>query len=729
MKSVPLVQCGILTITLAITLAAHSAFADFTVPLKSIVIDGNTTDWNEINSFITDAEGDVTGGERMDITSAYIAQDNTNLYFRVTFANDFGNVAIPWFQCSFHGLANSTDSKDIQFRVDIHGTTAVVSILTDIVGTGENETIMAYADTDNFAKLKDYTLEFKVLKEHVTVDLDNMSFEVHAYDHELGVGDATGIETIRLPGFAPTEDTYEWFPPEIFNVPDSSITIDGNVSDWSTLPVFVEDRIGELYSVGSRVDIVNAYMAKDSEYLYFRVDINRDISTIVNPWFSLNFFTWPLITSEPFLSFAIDFAGTNITTTIESSTPENGKNVVATYSQASGYAAMFGTHLEFKVNIADIPFSISEHEIEVRTYDHEYGIGDNTPKVKVALDSWNPAVIGKITTSFAGHESLPVSNATVSIHDTELTSYTDNNGIFLFAEIPEGSYTMAIEAAGLRTLLTEISVNNSHRLELFDIPRMIPGVASGTLFDVDNDGVTGIAEAIYALRSLTEQSSVKDSDGDGFLVGEGDCDDSNALIYPGAIESCNNEDDNCNGQIDEQAGTIYYQDNDNDGYGTASVATQSCSTTPPAGYAVSDQDCNDSDVNSHPGANEIPNDGIDQDCDGSDLINSSAAGRYFLVVGPDCFSYQYAGVIILNSDGTTSGSDTWSQNGSSVTIMSGDSTFQGCVFTSGDNIGMAGTYGSSSCWSAASTEGYDENNIQEIMDAVSWAIDNKDQCN
>jgi len=42
-----------------------------------------------------------------------------------------------------------------------------------------------------------------------------------------------------------------------------------------------------------------------------------------------------------------------------------------------------------------------------------------------------------------------------------------------------------------------------------------------------------------------------DNDGDGYKVCEGDCDDTNPNIHPGAPELCNELDDNCDGQINE----------------------------------------------------------------------------------------------------------------------------------------------------------------------------------
>ena len=70
-----------------------------------------------------------------------------------------------------------------------------------------------------------------------------------------------------------------------------------------------------------------------------------------------------------------------------------------------------------------------------------------------------------------------------------------------------------------------------------------------------------------------------DNDGDG-VTNETDCDDNDAAIYPGAIEICDEKDNNCDGAIDEGLAVItYFLDADSDGYGNPSTVIESCQNT------------------------------------------------------------------------------------------------------------------------------------------------------
>ena len=109
-------------------------------------------------------------------------------------------------------------------------------------------------------------------------------------------------------------------------------------------------------------------------------------------------------------------------------------------------------------------------------------------------------------------------------------------------------------------------------------------------------------------------AEVDDADGDGYPA-DVDCNDSDAAINPGAAEVCDEQDNNCNGTIDEGAIDAIgaYQDADGDGFGVSSTMEQVCEGT--QGWSALDSDCDDLSADVYPGAAEACDDGVVNDCD------------------------------------------------------------------------------------------------------------------
>ncbi len=198
------------------------------------------------------------------------------------------------------------------------------------------------------------------------------------------------------------------------------------------------------------------------------------------------------------------------------------------------------------------------------------------------------------------------------------------------------------------------------------------GLAVTYYADADADG---FGDATVSMVSCSAMA--------GFVTDNTDCDDTNAAVNPSATEVCDGTDNNCDGTIDEGLAVTYYADVDADGFGNPAVSMLSCSAmagfvtdntdcddtnaavnpsavevcdgldnncdgTIPADevdgdndtFSACEGDCNDTNANVYPGATEIANNGIDEDCDGQDLMTGVAETllERLLLVTPNPFS-------------------------------------------------------------------------------------------
>jgi hypothetical protein len=125
--------------------------------------------------------------------------------------------------------------------------------------------------------------------------------------------------------------------------------------------------------------------------------------------------------------------------------------------------------------------------------------------------------------------------------------------------------------------------------------------------DGDGDGYGDASQSVSQCAAPTSSGWVSDAT---------DCEDADASVHPGAPELCNGGDDDCDGAMDDPPVTgdaSWYPDLDGDGYGDASGAACGWSE----GYISQAGDCDDGDRLVHPGVEEVCNDGVDNNCDGS----------------------------------------------------------------------------------------------------------------
>ena len=110
-----------------------------------------------------------------------------------------------------------------------------------------------------------------------------------------------------------------------------------------------------------------------------------------------------------------------------------------------------------------------------------------------------------------------------------------------------------------------------------------------TTYYYDGDGDT------YGDSAKTKDACTKPT---GYVTNDDDCNDASKTVKPGASETCNDVDDDCDGTVDEtpsSGGTTYYYDGDGDGYGTATTSAVYCAGDQPSTYVSNSKDCDDSD--------------------------------------------------------------------------------------------------------------------------------------
>ena len=274
------------------------------------------------------------------------------------------------------------------------------------------------------------------------------------------------------------------------------------------------------------------------------------------------------------------------------------------------------------------------------------------------------------------------------------------------------------------------------------------------LVDIDpSDGTTYLGSTWYEDfdgdtygDSASTQDNCDVSAPTGYVGNANDCDDLTTAVNPGATEVCDalDTDEDCSGAADDNdtgvtGTTMWYPDADVDGFGDETNAGQALCEQP-SGTVSDNTDCDDTSAAVNPVATEIPQNGIDEDCSGSDALNgvsdlsvgdlvitevmadplsvNNSDGEWFEIYNATADDVDLDGLVV---NSTISSNTSFTVSGT-VSLASGGYVVLGNNANSATNGGVSVDYEYGASFSTLVNAGDDLtlNNGSIDIDSVSW---------
>jgi hypothetical protein len=127
----------------------------------------------------------------------------------------------------------------------------------------------------------------------------------------------------------------------------------------------------------------------------------------------------------------------------------------------------------------------------------------------------------------------------------------------------------------------------------------------------------------------------------------------------------------------------YFLDNDMDGFGNAENSIFICSSVVPQGYSSNNLDCDDSNAMIHPGADEIPCNLIDENCNGfaDDVSNTQLKYELISTVDEKCKGDESGAIDIEITDGVRPYNYLWNNGSITEDLVGLNSGIYYCTIT------------------------------------------------
>lgn len=274
---------------------------------------------------------------------------------------------------------------------------------------------------------------------------------------------------------------------EVISIPFADISIDGSFDDWDSVPAMFIDTAGDVHDTPN-ADIQTAYIAKDDQFIYLRVDVASDFEDGTFIGFRL----------EPSnLEFALHYSSDNQSTVLRE-WDYSWDDPINLMSYPNSFAVVNGNKVEFKISIGDLTKSIDYNYCDLEVWDNPDGVQDTTEKVLVDF-------------------SLEVSNNFRSSSDNLEVSVDETQGIYLLGGMPP-YHVKSISSIAASVDLTD---------NVLTVTGDAPGTAQIIVSDTNNDSLTIDVTVISTL--VCEQHEFGASNIQYFIYSDGESWDFTAL--------------------------------------------------------------------------------------------------------------------------------------------------------------------------------------------------------